>query len=168
MLCIAFFLSLMCVPYLAWLHWKVTNIFVPHLALYKVERRVHLLEMMGGAAVDEPLITNVQDDKIRVDLGTFETPRLAEPTSHDASAIGDMGAKGYSKAARRLYNLASDNQDTFQLHNKVAWDTFTQALNISIVAQRPEAGRRLLRSLSPIDKYGLSHSFDLAIYIRAG
>ncbi|WVQ62933.1 uncharacterized protein L199_001082 [Kwoniella botswanensis] len=176
MICIAFLLSLLYIPYLVWVYFKINGFsklvldgppeIVPTIG--------HPLRFVDQSPVQPSTTMTVLDDKIMEDdyefpQASFEVPGPAQVT-HQSDGDEGQAARTqtammtYSNAARRLYNLAHDSPDTFKLPNKIKWDTFKGSLNLSIGVQTPETGQLLLRSLSPIDTYGLHHSFELMRY----
>ncbi|OCF78267.1 hypothetical protein I204_00204 [Kwoniella mangroviensis CBS 8886] len=108
----------------------------------------------------------VQQEPQHQDFVEISYPELAsnEPAEDTSpqSILCSIETKRFSTAVRRLYNVAS--QDHFMLPDDLDWDKFQQALNLSVMVNTPETGRRLLKNLSPIDKFGLGHSFDLIKY----
>ncbi|WWC98954.1 hypothetical protein V866_005848 [Kwoniella sp. B9012] len=176
MICIAFLLSLLYIPYLVWVYFKMNGL--SQLVLDGppkiVPTIVHPLRFVDQPPVQPSMTMTVLEDKIMKDdhefpQASFEVPGPLQAT-HQSDGDEGQAAKTqtamrtYSKAARRLYNLAHDSPDTFKSPNKVKWDTFKGSLNLSIGVQTRETRRLLLRSLSPIDTYGLHHSFELMRY----
>ncbi|KAK6906991.1 hypothetical protein I203_100980 [Kwoniella mangroviensis CBS 8507] len=158
MISIAFLLSLVYLPYLAWLHCKVDNI--SSLVLERVETPI----CAPQGAIPEPIqqmMPNhrdaiVQQEPQHQHFVEISYPELAsnEPAEDTSpqSILCSIETKRFSTAVRRLYNVAS--QDHFMLPDDLDWDKFQQALNLSVMVNTPETGRRLLKNFRMISTIG--------------